>query len=245
MLSDIELLEIELRTIWAVDAGGRLIARERQVGVPCAVIATARSGWRIAYSAAVPEQVARELGAVVSAGPHASDPAVPPAYIARCRALLAASLGDIELASGPSYRLPVDVSFPSAATVWRSDGPHASAITDMRPGDSGWTEDEWRALARGDLGPWAMAVEDGRVVSICHCSRLTAEAAEAGTWTDPSYRGRGYAAATTAAWAALMAASGRHLFYSTSVDNTSSQRVAGRLALPLIGWTWQLSRKGA
>lgn len=159
--------------------------------------------------------------------------------------MLEASLGDVELASGPSYRVPPGLTFDAAATVWRSDGADANAIAGMRPGDSGWTEDEWQALARGDLGPWAMAVEDRRVVSICHCSRLTTDAAEAGTWTDPSYRGRGHAAATTAAWAALMAASGRHLFYSTSADNTSSQRVAERLALPLIGWTWKLSGKGA
>ena len=83
-------------------------------------------------------------------------------------------------------------------------------------------------------------MDGDRVVSNCHTPRFNDRGAEAGTWTDPDYRGRGYAAATTAAWASLMAHSDRHLFYSTSADNISSQRVAERLSLPLIGWMWQL-----
>ena len=84
-------------------------------------------------------------------------------------------------------------------------------------------------------------VDDDRVVSLCHSARLTDRGAEAGTWTDPDYRGRGYAAAATAAWGSLLASSGRTLFYSTSSDNLSSQRVAERLELPLIGWMWKIA----
>ncbi|MFF3665559.1 GNAT family protein [Microtetraspora malaysiensis] len=50
-------------------------------------------------------------------------------------------------------------------------------------------------------------------------------------------------AATTAAWADLLSADCPHLFYSTSADNLSSQRVAGRLGLRAIGWLWKLTRK--
>ncbi|MFG1701639.1 GNAT family N-acetyltransferase [Nonomuraea sp. M3C6] len=63
---------------------------------------------------------------------------------------------------------------------------------------------------------------------------------EAGTWTSPAFRGRGYAATATAAWADLF--SGTRLFYSTSADNHSSQRVAARLGLRNIGWLWKLTR---
>ncbi|WP_425568158.1 GNAT family N-acetyltransferase [Nonomuraea rubra] len=63
--------------------------------------------------------------------------------------------------------------------------------------------------------------------------------AEAGTWTSPPYRGRGYAAATTSAWADQLP--GIHLFYSTSADNHSSQRVARRLALRPLGRLWHLT----
>jgi RimJ/RimL family protein N-acetyltransferase len=85
-------------------------------------------------------------------------------------------------------------------------------------------------------------VRDGdRVVSIGHTPRpLTPRSAECGVWTDPDFRGRGYAAATAAAWAALVRPTGRELFYSTDADNHSSRRVAERLRLRPIGWTWQL-----
>jgi RimJ/RimL family protein N-acetyltransferase len=86
-----------------------------------------------------------------------------------------------------------------------------------------------------------MAVEDGRVIAICHTPRpMPAHTAECGVRTDSAYRGRGHAAAVTAAWASLLRPSGRHLFYSTDATNISSQRVAERLNLREIGWIWRL-----
>jgi hypothetical protein len=38
-----------------------------------------------------------------------------------------------------------------------------------------------------------------------------------------------------------MRPAGRHLFYSTDAHNVSSQRVAERLRLRLIGWTWRIA----
>ena len=98
-------------------------------------------------------------------------------------------------------------------------------------------------LSRGALGPWVIATESGRVISICHTALpLTPQSAECGVWTDPGFRGRGYTATVTAEWAAMLKAPGRVLFYSTDVENLSSQRVAQRLRLPVIGWTWRLTK---
>jgi hypothetical protein len=41
-------------------------------------------------------------------------------------------------------------------------------------------------------------------------------------------------------WADLLRPTGRVLFYSTDAANLSSQRVAERLRLRPIGWTWRL-----
>ena len=49
----------------------------------------------------------------------------------------------------------------------------------------------------------------------------------------------------TATWADIVRPSGRHLFYSTDAQNFSSQRVAERLQLRQIGWTWNLARATA
>jgi hypothetical protein len=50
-------------------------------------------------------------------------------------------------------------------------------------------------------------------------------------------RGGRFAAAATAAWAARPALGDRVRFYSTQASNVSSQRVAQRLGLRLVGTT--------
>ncbi|HVM33932.1 MAG TPA: GNAT family N-acetyltransferase [Actinomycetota bacterium] len=86
-----------------------------------------------------------------------------------------------------------------------------------------------------------MATSDRRIIAICHTPESSDQGAEAGVWTHPDFRGRGHAATVTAAWATLMGPTGKVLFYSTSRTNLSSQRVADRLGLPLIGWLWQIA----
>ncbi len=155
--------------------------------------------------------------------------------------MLTRAVGAVEPQSGPCYVVPPGTSFESEAALLRSDDEHKERLHAQDLERLDWTAEEWRQLIAGDLGQWAFVMNGDRVVSMCHTARLTERGAEAGTWTDPDYRGQGHAAAATAAWASLFPPSGRHLFYSTSADNVSSQRVAERLGLPLIGWMWQLS----
>ncbi|MUL83709.1 MULTISPECIES: GNAT family N-acetyltransferase [unclassified Mycolicibacterium] len=60
-------------------------------------------------------------------------------------------------------------------------------------------------------------------------------------WTLPGLRGRGLAASVVAAEATQCAERAPRVYYSTSVDNMSSQRVAERLGLPRIGELWFLT----
>jgi hypothetical protein len=85
--------------------------------------------------------------------------------------------------------------------------------------------------------PWCAALDAGTIVSVAFTARLSADGAEAGVATVPSARGRGFAAAATAAWAAHPALGDRVRFYSTQASNVSSQRVAQRLGLRLVGTT--------
>ena len=112
-------------------------------------------------------------------------------------------------------------------------------IARLRGRPTDWGADEWQDLLDGRLGVWVMAMHGERVIWIC-TPVANASAADAGVWTHPDFRGQGHAAAVTAAWAALMCASGRVLFYSTSRTNRSSRRVAARLGLRRIGFLWQL-----
>lgn len=160
-----------------------------------------------------------------------------PGVLEACRALLG---GDgVAVSGGPSYLVTPPVRYDVPVDVLRSDEPaHAALVRPLRA--EGWDPDEWDELVSGGEGaPWAMIVEDGEVAALCHTARLTPAGAEAGTWTAPAYRGRGYAAATTAVWAGMLP--GLRLFYSTSADNHSSQRVAQRLGLRPLGWFWKLT----
>jgi predicted GNAT family acetyltransferase len=87
--------------------------------------------------------------------------------------------------------------------------------------------------------PWCVAVERDEIASIALAARrgeIGAKAgAEIGVYTFPGFRGRGFAAAVTASWSSMPSLSERALFYSTARSNRSSQRVAARLGLQMIG----------
>jgi hypothetical protein len=232
--SDLELLQIEM-DIWATDD-------RQRVGGPDLVIASSAVGNLAALGEAVPDELAAALANIVSSAPPSSDMRSPPTVLAECRQLLEARLGPMELrpSSGPSYLIPETVEFRSQAPLVRSDAGDLTTLRAANPGN--WGVQEWDQLLDGQLGPWVMLTHAGEVISICHTPASSPRGAEAGTWTRADFRGRGHAAAATAAWAALMRPSGRLLFYSTSRTNVSSQRVAARLGLRPIGWLWQLAR---
>ncbi|MEV4472927.1 GNAT family protein [Nonomuraea sp. NPDC049504] len=189
-------------------------------------------GLTAAVAGHLPDELAERLLGVVSSGGGRF-----PEVLATCRAMLG---GDrVTLSEGFSYVVEGPVRFDVPAEVVTSaSGAHARLVRPLRPAE--WAPDEWDELVAGGEGaPWAMIVENGEVVSICHTARNTPGGAEAGTWTSPAHRGRGHAAATTAAWASLLP--GVRLYYSTSADNRSSQRVAERLGLRLIGHLWKLT----
>ena len=58
--------------------------------------------------------------------------------------------------------------------------------------------------------------------------------------TAEGFRGRGYAALVTAAWAQAIRAAGLTPVYSTSDDNHASRAVARKLRLREFGWDVQV-----
>lgn len=241
MATDLELLEIELDTIWVTDARGRLLAdREPHRPAPHIVIAASNDGRIAAVGSHVPDELATELRAAALSDTQ-SDAGQPPVGLARCVRLLEDAVGVVEASSGPSYVIPIGTAHASAAAIKSSSDATVEDLRKMNPRGANWKSKEWNSLIDGALGPWAMATSEEQIIAICHSARLTKRSAEAGVWTDPDHRAQGHAAAVTTAWASLLAGGGRVLFYSTSSDNASSQRVAARLKLRPIGWMWRLS----
>jgi RimJ/RimL family protein N-acetyltransferase len=227
MYSHIEMLQTEMDLLWAPETGPEL------------VIACAADAIRARIASVVPPSFASTIHAEV----QRAAPSTYPLLVERLRRGLEDALGAaivVGPASGPTFILDRHVAFTAGARLIRFDSPEVATLRKANPGK--WEADEWEDLLDGRLGAWVVAVVDTRVASICHTPICNAQAAEAGVWTHPAFRGNGYAAACTAEWATIMRPSGRLLFYSTACSNRSSQRVAARLGLQQIGCLWQLAR---
>jgi hypothetical protein len=83
--------------------------------------------------------------------------------------------------------------------------------------------------------PCFAVVRNGSAVSLCCSARQTFAGAEASLQTAESFRGKGYAAEVSIAWAAEVQKQGRIALYSTSWDNLASQSVARKLHLVQYG----------
>ena len=232
-----DLALLGLRAEMALDGHGRLAAT---FGV---TIVLSGEGQVLFVGSDVPDTLAQALVNAVGTSLPAPAPDGEPPALGACRTILAPAGVPLSLQSGPCYLIEPDALFETPTHIVRSDTPLIARPHLVNPGN--WEREEWDELLEGVLGPWAMAVAEGEVVSICHTpGPMTERAAECGVWTHPDFRGRGLAAAVTATWADILRPGGRRLFYSTDAGNRSSQRVAARLGLRLIGWTWSLTSAG-
>ena len=229
---DLDLLTRHLKP--ALDQHGRL--RDR-----CGVtLVLARDGQAMFVGSEVPEPLVAELAQAMADSSVSAQPRLEPPALQACRAILKRAGRPLSLEAAPFYVFTEGSVFKMNVDIQRSDDSSVRRLLALNPGN--WANDEWAELLAGALGPWAIALVNGRVASICHTPRpMNKHTAECGIWTDPDFRGRGYAAATASAWAEIVRPSGRHLIYSTTAENRPSQRVAARLGLRPIGWTWTLA----
>lgn len=79
---------------------------------------------------------------------------------------------------------------------------------------------------KAECRPLIGIVVDGRLLSVAHSSRRTAEACELGIDTLPQARRRGYALAATVAWSAAIQREGLVPIYSAMAENTASLNLA-------------------
>lgn len=219
--------ELRLRTLFVLDERGRMVtAREPAPPSPAPLFTIIRSATSCAWAvgADVPDAVADELDGLASEEPPVADFRLPPVHVGEYLALVGG-----KVSSGPAFTFPDHIDL---STGIQQIDDERSLLHHFR----GWVPGE---IAEG-RAPVMAIVEDGYPVSICFCSRRTAEAAEAGLETAEAYRGRGYGHRVTAAWALAVRASGRIPLYSTSWDNTASLAVARKLGLIQYASDWSL-----
>lgn len=220
--SDLQLLDLQIDALFTHDAAGRIGFVNEPGGDRAPRFFLGRTGegnrWRIRDD--LPEAVARRLHELAADEPVSDDLRAAPRHLAAYHE----ALGEVASSyTGPAYRFPD--TLPTLTTTTQLTYADLHLL-----GRMGWNVDA-EATGFAAREPYLAIIEDGAVVSVCFCSRLTERVAEAGLETLDGYRGRGYAPAVTVAWARAVRATGRIPLYSTSWDNLASQAVARKLGL--------------
>ena len=234
-MSDIELMRIEVDTLFVSDDDGRLRFINEPYGsgddpAPSLFVGTTRLGSVVRFGSDLPNDLCQRIDNLIGDRPHVGDFNQMPSYLDAVMDLIGPHLKTGRMWTGPAYRFPKSIKATDLGVRVDSKNSHLLEVefADYIPD-----------LAR--IGPVSVVVENGKAVSICHSARLSADAEEAGVNTIPSCEGRGYATAAVACWARIVMEGGRIPLYSTSWDNLASQRVAQKLGLRMYGSHFHVS----
>ncbi len=235
---DLRLLRLDIDTMFVMSASGR-IEREndpdRSSG-PRVFFAGCPFGnlSRIRYD--VDDAIAMRIFEAAAAEPPWRDPDAMPACAEKIVELLSAGQ-PTAVSTALIYQLPNGLRYEHMAAIVRGDSDEGRQML-ARLAESGMPDYMQTAGFKG-VGdfwePWCVALDAGEIAAMAFAARLGVSGAELGVYTFPKYRGRGLAAAVTAAWSSMPALDQHALFYSTTKSNRSSQRVTDRLGLRLIG----------
>jgi RimJ/RimL family protein N-acetyltransferase len=224
--SNLDLLAAEIDIIFGIDSRGR-------EEPPSVVVGDAGTDNVVFVRDDVPVSMSDRIGGIVA------DTGLPKAARLVQQALTE-TIGEVEETVGPSYicNEPAPQPAPVAGRLLVSDETDPAEL-DTVANPPTWDENEWERLLHGQVGPWAMLIDDDQMLSMCHSARMAPGGLEAGIWTADHVRGQGLAAACTQAWARACRALPGEVFFSTDAYNIASQRVAARLELPPIGQLWK------
>lgn len=228
--AELDSLAIEIEVIW----GSNSVGAEP---MPPVIVAQAAASWRLHVSPTLPKDAERLVWAAADV-PGGTAPS-----------LLDGLRSALEPVTGPlcqEVTLSYDCSRP--AGIVPPDGvrlitPDDADVHRLRIAPDWGGQHEWERLLDNGF-PWAAATNGDEVLAVCETARWSVHGTEAGVWTLAGARGRGLAASVVAAWARQCTKRVPRLYYSTSAGNLSSQRVAQRLGLPLIGELWFLAPEG-
>lgn len=233
----LDWLSLDSVTTFSLDERGRILREndpDRSPG-PRLFIAACPEGVVAHVRHDVDEQVAGHLIALATAQPDwtFSIPACLPAILERLS-------GD---GSAPAarhallWRMPHGLEAPVSAFIISSDTTEGDELLARlaREGMPTALSDAGFVSLADFWAPWCVALEGGEIAAMAFAARLSDAGAAIGVYTFAGFRGRGLAAAVSAAWSRHPALQDLPLFYSALVANTSSHRVTERLDLPRIG----------
>ncbi|HEY1709715.1 MAG TPA: hypothetical protein VGG10_15710 [Rhizomicrobium sp.] len=240
-MTDLDLLRLQLASAFVLDDAGRIVCTNdpgRSPG-PRFVLAGCPAGNVRCFHRDVPAALVHEIARLVETEPPLAAYGQQPLHRDTYLKLLSHDAKVAKVSTGLLWHLPNGLARTNDAAIVRSDTDEGDALL-WRLQREGMPS-ALREMGFGDVEefwpPWCAVIRDGEIASLAFAARLGCAAADLGLVTVPAFRGRGFGAAATAAWAGHPALAGRTLFYGTGLGNLSSQRVAARLGLRFIGST--------
>ena len=247
MAEDVDLLDLHIAVLFTQDEHGSLVATNDpepdQVIAPRLYLGRSQSGGVLRFRRGMSESTCAALRDLAAPDLISNDCDSEPVNRAAMVELLASEQPVQNIYFGPAFSFP-DV--PNHESPWsrhsrplRHSGgsgnpdPSPPEVVEISPSNTHLLSPEvaWLADELTVRTPVMAMVVDGASASVCFSARSSRDASEAGVETLPEHRGRRYAGAVTAAWAAQVRLQGRIPLYSTSWPNVASRRVAARLGL--------------
>jgi hypothetical protein len=242
-MNDLDLVRAQLATAFVFDTEGHIVAHNDPPRTPAdfkLLLSGCADGNVECFTAGLDNVQRHAIAALFDAEPPLAGFAQHPVHLAAYAKILGTDAPKIAI--GLNWHLPHDVRSPVTARIvmsgtaegeallarFQREGMPASLVALGFPD----TDEFWP--------PWVAVFDGDDVAALGFAARLGGEGADLGLVTVPAFRGRGYGAAATAAWAAHPALAKHTLFYSTSLTNLSSQRVVARLGLRFIGTTFRI-----
>ena len=235
MLTDLELMNIHVRTLYTHDSEARLlfVNEPDNKTIPAArlFLGRTRDGnvWR--FRADLRDELCELLNGLCADEPPLSDEfRKPPLHLESYLRLLEPYIPGQNVSNGLAYQFtkyevpPTPVIVVTEETSEVLQGGFEKLIEELQA---------WQ--------PFVALVKANRAVSVCSSARITSEAHEAGVETLPEFRGNGYAKTVVSEWAHLVRKVGAIPLYSTSWENRASQAVARKLKLKCYGVTFEIA----
>lgn len=220
--------EIELTTTFILDDRRRIVSTREPGATHGPLFTIIRSATQCAWAVRhdLPDDLAGAIAALARQEPPLRDLQSAPVHAERYLALSNGKLGFC----GPAFSFPPRLP-PTPGVV------QVQEERDLQRNFSDWTLGELDAGRAPVMG----VLEAGYPVSICFCARRSEQAAAAGLETAAAFRGRGFAATVTAAWATAIRATGIAPLYSAAWTNPASLAVARKLGLIAHASFWSIS----
>lgn len=216
MFNDEKLMQIEIETVYPVNSKGRFVQKKS----PRLFIGQTKEGNVRRFRDDVPDALIEELNEIIDAEPVVTDLFAGLKYEEDYKRILAKQTPVEQVGHGLGYRYPEVI--PRFEQVVRVGEENAHWGAETFP----WILEEYK-----DYQPMMVAIDDGKIVSVCHSPYCSQNAHVAGVDTHEGYRRNGYATAVAAEWGVAVRALGKIPIYSTGLDNVASQGVTRKVGL--------------